>query len=105
MAARFQLTQQTVQGLELSTVILDEAKVGELGPHVGDDAMKAAGVGSQLMGQSVSENGFFQDQGGWRVRGVQRNLGGLHRRHSKYKPLNDGGQLSQALLCSKYAST
>lgn len=69
-----------------TTVVLDEAEVWELRPHVADDAMQATGTGRELLAQGLLEDSLLeQERWGW-VRGVQGDGGSLHRRHSENEP-------------------
>lgn len=72
--------------MRLTTVVLYEPQVRELGPHVALDAVEAASQWGDLGGQRGGEVGLLLAQRGRRVGGVHGDGRSLHRGDRKCKP-------------------
>lgn len=98
MASRLQLSQQSVECLQLTTVVLYEPQVRELGPHVTLDAMETAGKRGELSREHRGEHGLLVAQRGRRMAAVHGDRRSLHRGNRECKPVNNVTEQLQSLL-------
>lgn len=77
---------------ELTTIILDEPQVRELGAHVTHNTVQGASPGPELTGQLFLEGCLTWGQPRRWVAGMQGRGRCLHRRHDKDEPVKKEGK-------------